>query len=274
MNVQVLTDINHGSAAVTTAALGLGQTLPTRAPGASVPGAIAENRATQSRMQPPSAARATRDATGSLGIPAIEYLSPSRVRQSFGAPHGVGVSPAASDLGQELSDDSLTVSPDQQQARGSGGSGALKRDSRARLSSGKRLAISASPSRTLRFGATPRGGSARKVSAANLWEPPSSDPPRDRGPPAVEERLAALEKAIKEQVQIGFELRRDIYGKFGTISDHMDTVKTQFAVVEAVLEEKVAAIDGQMEAMRRHLETAEASLPLDGALVKQGFAKL
>ena len=90
----------------------------------------------------------------------------------------------------------------------------------------------------------------------------------------MEERLAALEKAVKEQAQIGLELRRDLYGRFGTISDHMGTVKTQFAVVEVVLEEKVTEIGGQMEAMRRHLEAAEARLPLDGALVKQGFAKL
>ena len=96
----------------------------------------------------------------------MEYAtSPGRTRQFHGAqsPHG-------SDLGQELSDDSLTISPEVPQARRSG---ALKRDSRARLGSGKRLALSASPSRTLRFGVVPRGGYARKMSAASLWEPPS-----------------------------------------------------------------------------------------------------
>ena len=114
MNLQVLSDTNHGSAAVTTAALGLGQLVPAHALTGGVPGTMSENRFTPSRTQPPLAARVTRAATGSLGTTGIEYaMSPGRPRHVAGVPRSVPHSPVASELGQEtpamLSDDSLTV---------------------------------------------------------------------------------------------------------------------------------------------------------------------
>ena len=114
-----------------------------------------------------------------------EYPSPGRPRMLYGVPRGATLSPAASDLGRELSDDSLTVSPDMPVARRLG----LKRDGRARPGSGKRMAISASPSRHARFVTVwPLGRHVRKASPA----PVDWDAPRERGPP--EDRMQALER--------------------------------------------------------------------------------
>ena len=147
MIAQDVSDINHGSAAVTTAALGLGQLVPAHALTGGVPGTMSENRVTPSRTQPPLAARVTRAATGSLGTTGIEYaMSPGRPRHVAGVPRAVAQSPVASELGQEtpamLSDDSLTLSPELPVSRRLG-LGTLKRDNRARLGSGKRIAVSA-----------------------------------------------------------------------------------------------------------------------------------
>ena len=54
-----------------------------------------------------------------------------------------------SDVGNKLSDDSLTMSPDMPAARRVG---SLKRDSRMRIGSTKRLATSASPNKLVRKG--------------------------------------------------------------------------------------------------------------------------
>ena len=179
-NLQNLSDVKHGSAAVTTAALGLEQLVPAHALTGGVPGTVSENRVTPGRTQPPLAARGTRAAAGSLGTTGIEYsMSPGRPRQFHGASLATGQSPAASDLGHELSDDSLTVSPEMPVARRLG-LGTLKRDSRARLGSGKRMAVSASPSRNARFATTvPLGRHVRKSSPAPVdWEAARSRPAR------------------------------------------------------------------------------------------------
>ena len=59
---------------------------------------------------------------------------------------------------------------------------------------------------------------------------------------------------------MGFDLRRELVAKFIT--------------VESAIEEKVVDIEGQMKEMRVYLASGEARLPIDGAVVKQGFAKL
>ena len=59
---------------------------------------------------------------------------------------------------------------------------------------------------------------------------------------------------------MGLDLRRELFAKLST--------------VESAIEEKVVDIEGQMKEMRVYLAAAEARLPIDGAVVKQGFAKL
>ena len=141
-----------------------------------------------------------------LGTLGIEYsLSPGRPRQIHGALRAATASPAASELGHQLSDDSLTISPDGPAARRIG-LGAFKRDARARPGSGKRMAISASPSRSL-------GRHFRKASPAHVdW-----DAPRNRAPQRPEDRIERLEKALAEHTQIGLELRRQLFSKFGAL---------------------------------------------------------
>ena len=119
-----------------------------------------------------------------------------------------------SELGVELSDDSLTLSPEQLFKRGT----TLKRASGVRGYSAKRLAVSLPRSARK---ASPSPANARKAMLAERTADRAFDPPRDRGSPSAEERLAALEKAIREQAQMGVELRRDVYGKFGAVSDQV-----------------------------------------------------
>ena len=232
----------------------------------------------------------THAATGSLGIPEIEYaLSPSRPRKLYGAPQAAAQSPAASDLGQELSDDSLTVSPDMPVARRLG-LGALKRDSRARPGSGKRMAISASPSRNARFvAAGPLGRHVRKASPA----PVDWDAPRERGPPedrvqALERQQAAgaaetaklnarvrqLEQQLGEHTKMGVDLRRDLFGRFGAVADQMGIVESKFANMETTFDAKIAEIDSKLDLLHRQVEKAETQLPADGRMVAEGFNKL
>ena len=59
---------------------------------------------------------------------------------------------------------------------------------------------------------------------------------------SVEERLAALERtrnrkvanvqqletSLREHTRMGFDLRRELFAKFGEDSDHMDVVDTHF----------------------------------------------
>ena len=164
--------INHGSAAVAQTTAGL----PPSAAGSL------------EHTQPPSAASVTQAATGSLGNSGIEYPSPSRMRSHHGAPladlrpaPGAARMAAASPmsvLGAELSDDSLTLSPEQLFTPGS----TRKRGSKVRGYSNKRLAVS-----------VPRP--ARKASPS-----PSGDAARRRGPGTTEERLQflALQRAADQ----------------------------------------------------------------------------
>ena len=115
-------------------------------------------------------------------------------------------SPSA--LGAELSDDSLTMSPEQHVLHKRW---ALKRDARARLPSGKRSALSLlRPTR----GDSPSTHDARERS------------PRLRGPKSLEERVLTAElqgafyrseiKAIRDELdghlKIGLDLRREVFG--------------------------------------------------------------
>ena len=140
---------NHGSAAVvrhvqhpTTAAL-----LPT-AGGAMI-------------TQPPTAVDVIGAATGAEHSTRSDS---SHVRRA---------SPSA--LGAELSDDSLTMSPEEQRPQMRG---ATKRDARARMPSGKRLALSL-PRPTRRDSPSTHEGRERS--------------PRARGPKSLEERVLAIE---------------------------------------------------------------------------------
>ena len=83
--------------------------------------------------------------------------------------------------------------------------------------------------------------------------------------------MAALERALGEQTRISLELRRELFTKTGELAAF---TAVQLAATEAAIEAKTGAIDGQMEAMRLHLAAAEARLPADGALVKQGFLNI
>ena len=172
-----------------------------------------------------------------------------------------------SQLGVELSDDSLTLSPEQLFKRGT----TLKRASGTRGYSAKRLAVSLP--RSVRK-ASPSPANARKAMLAERTADRAFDPPRDRGSPSAEERLAALEKAIREQAQMGVELRRDVYGKFGAVSNQVEVFRAKFDSMETLLDAKVTEIDVKLETLRRHIEKAEAQLPTDGRMVAEGFNKL
>ena len=178
-----------------------------------------------------------------------------------------------SELGQPLSDDSLTIPPDGPDgpAVRRAGLGALKRDARARLGSRKRIAISASPVR-------PLGRHVRKT-AVHLadW-----DPPRERGPRLTpEERLQALElqqamicQQLGEHTKMGVDIRRDVFGKFGAVAGQMDVVEGKFAEMEKALDAKITEIDLKLDLLARQLEKAEVQRPTDGRMVAEGFGKL
>ena len=126
-NLESLSDNNHGSAAtVTTVAastfqqqdLAQSHVMQPHARETAAPFSVAENRGTQSRMRTPSATRVTRVAAESLGTLGIEYsMTSGRPRQIHGPRRDATSSPAASDLGFGLSDDSLLMSPDEPASR-------------------------------------------------------------------------------------------------------------------------------------------------------------
>ena len=110
-NHEILSDNNHGSAAVTTAALGLGQgvlnqTLPPMA--AVAIQASTEHQDAQSRALPLLAASMTGAAAGSLGNMGPEYARPNHGRtRRAGSPYDRPQRPGSaasrhSDLGQGL----------------------------------------------------------------------------------------------------------------------------------------------------------------------------
>ena len=84
-----------------------------------------------------------------------------------------------------------------------------------------------------------------------------------------------MERSFAEQTRMSLELRRDLSVKFGEFTTFAaqiaKTLGEQFETFEAAIEAKTGATNAQMEAMRLHLAAAEARLPADGALVKQGF---
>ena len=63
--------------------------------------------------------------------------------------------------------------------------------------------------------------------------------------------MTALEKAFREQAQMGVELRRDVYGKFGAISSHVEVFKAEFGSMETLLDAKVTEIDLKLELLHR-----------------------
>ena len=149
--------------------------------------------------------------------------------QHLGEPASAGfrhASPSA--LGAELSDDSLTMSPEEQQPHQRG---ATKRDARARMPSGKRLALSL-PRPTWRDSPSAHEGRERS--------------PRARGPKSLEERVLAVEfqgafdrktlKALKDDLdghnKIGLDLRREVFGSRATVADAMSTIEAKFLTME------------------------------------------
>ena len=224
----------------------------------AVPFSVVENRNTQGRTQTPSATRVTHVAAGSLGTMGEYSLSTGQIH---GALRAGDPSPAASDLGIGISDDdSLVVSPDGPEPRRLG-LGALKRDGRARVPSGKRMAISASPGRLV-------GRQVRKASPA----PVEWGVPRDRGPPddrytVLERQMQHLEQQIGEHTRMGVDLRRELFGRFGEVADQMGIVEVKFLTMEAALDAKLAEIDSKIGKLH-------AQLPADGRMVAEGFDKL
>ena len=142
-----------------------------------------------------------------------------------------------SELGEELSDDSLTMSPEDQKnpKRGLG-----KRDTRSRIPSGKRLALSL-PRPTRRESPSTQDGRERS--------------PRARGPKNIEERIRDVElqnahnynamKGFKDdfenQLKMGLDLRREVFGSRATIADAMATIEAKLLTMEGQLEGKIAA---------------------------------
>ena len=174
--------------------------------------------------------------------------------------HERRASPSA--LGEELSDDSLTMSPEEKQTK--------KRGSHARPISGKRLALSL-PRPTRRESPSAREGRERS--------------PRARGPKSVEERLAAIElqnvydrKVFKDDLdgltKISLELRREVFGSRAATADAMTAIEGKFRAIEGQLENKIANMDFQMAALQRTLEQAQAQLPMDGRVVQETFASI
>ena len=178
-NHEILSDNNHGSAAVTTAALGLGQgalnqTLPPMA--AVAIQASTEHQDAQSRASPPPAAIMSSAAAEGLGNIGPEYTRANhgrarRAGSSDGRPRRPGSAASRhSDLGQGLdgrsrspksSEDTLVFSPELASAQ------AARRDGRARTSSGAktRFIAASPPSRlVLRKAAPSPGGQPRQPS--------------------------------------------------------------------------------------------------------------
>ena len=159
-----------------------------------------------------------------------------------------------------LSEDSLTLSPELPVSRRLG-LGTLKRDNRARLGSGKRIAVSASPI----------GRHVRKASPVPVeWAPP-----RERGPPedrsqGLERQLRQLEQQIKEHTQMGMDLRRDLFARFGDAADKMVLVEKKFQTMEAALDAKMMEIDARLDLVNRQVE----QLPADGLRVTEGFNRI
>ena len=73
---------------------------------------------------------------------------------------------------------------------------------------------------------------------------------------------------------MNLDMRREPFANFGELSEQTKVNEKQLANAEAVVECKMASIDGQLAEIRVYLAAAQARLPLDGALVKQGFEKI
>ena len=208
---------------------------------------------------------------GMVGAATAVEAARARGVQHLGDPASAGfrhASPSA--LGAELSDDSLTMSPEEQlpQKRG-----ATQRDASARLPTGKRLALS-QPRPTRRNSPSAHEGRERS--------------PRARGPKSLEERVLAIElqsaydrnaqqafqAELDGHVQISLDLRREVFGTGATVSDAMATIEAKFSTMEGQLESKIASMDGQMAALQRSIEQAQAQLPMDGRVVQETFSSI
>ena len=208
---------------------------------------------------------------GRVGAATATENARARGFQHLGSPDSAGfrhASPSA--LGAELSDDSLTMSPEEQVTNKRG---ATKRDARARMPSGKRLALSL-PRPTRRDSPSTHEGRERC--------------PRARGPKSLEERVLAIElqnaydrkaqQAFKDDleghIKIGLDLRREVFGSRATVADAMATIEAKFFTMECQLESKIASMDGQMAALQRSIEQAQAQLPMDGRVVQEIFSSI
>ena len=193
---------------------------------------------------------------GMVGAATATIEARARGVQHLGDPASAGfrhASPSA--LGAELSDDSLTMSPEEKLPHKRG---TAKRDARGNLPSGKRLALSL-PRPTRRESPSTHEGRERS--------------PRARGPKSFEEHVPAIElqgafnhnasKGFKDdldnQITMGLDLRREVFGSRATVADAMAAIEAKFLTMEGQLESKIASMDGQLAALRQNLEQAQAN---------------
>ena len=208
---------------------------------------------------------------GMVGAATATEQVRARGVQHLGDPASAGfrhASPSA--LGAELSDDSLTMSPEEKLPHKRG---TAKRDARGNLPSGKRLALSL-PRPTRRESPSAHKGRERS--------------PRARGPKSLEERVLAIElqgafnhnalKGLKDdldnQIKMGLDLRREVFGSRATVADAMAAIEAKFLTMEGQLESEIASMDGQLAALRQNLEQAQAQLPMDGRVVQETFVNI
>ena len=251
-NIMFATNVqanNHGSAAgpsVTAAP----------APSVTVTEKVAGNRSALESLGNNGMGYTTAPMTNNYGRPRRTAMSADS-RYSAGSALGEETREARS-RSRESSDDTLVFSPNLV-APAARSASPRKREVRARPGSAKQMALATSPP----------GNRVRKAwsSSGGAFRPASAEaPPRDRAPlradrpPQSMEERQAQEKALNEHTRMGFDLRRELFTKFGA--------------VEAAIEGKVANLEGQMQEMRVYVAAAEARLPIDGAVLKQGFTKL
>ena len=65
----------------------------------------------------------------------------------------------------------------------------------------------------------------------------------------LRETACIFERQLREHTQIGVELRRDVYGIRGTVTDQMKAIEVKFATLEAQIDGKLGHLNNHVASM-------------------------
>ena len=74
----------------------------------------------------------------------------------------------------------------------------------------------------------------------------------------LSETARIFERHLGKHTQMGVELRRDVYGIRGILTDQMKAIEVKFATLEAQIDGKLGHLNNLVAALHDHLVGAEA----------------